>query len=62
MTDDKSNTGNPDRQRINANQGHELRDGAKKLGVTEDLLLTAVTQVGNQAKDVERYLRDKAKR
>jgi hypothetical protein len=62
MADDKSNTGNPDRQRINTNQPHELRDWAKKYGVTEDMLKTAVTQVGSQASDVERYLKDKAKR
>jgi hypothetical protein len=62
MADDKSNTGNPDRQRINTNQEHELRDWAKKFGVSEDMLRTAVTQVGNQAKDVERYLQDKTKR
>jgi len=54
MADDKSNTGNPDRQRINTNQEHELRDWAKKFGVSEDMLRTTVTQVGNQATDVER--------
>jgi hypothetical protein len=62
VADDKSKTGNPDRQRINTSQEHELRDWAKKFGVSEDMLRTAVTQVGNQAKDVERYLKDKAKR
>ena len=62
MADDKSKTGKPDRQRINTNQPHELRDWAKKYGVTEDTLRTAAAQVGNQASDVERYLKDKAKR
>ena len=63
MADDKSKTGNPDRQRINTNQPHELlRDWAKKYDVTEDMLKTAVTQVGSQASDVERYLKDKANR
>jgi hypothetical protein len=62
MADDKSKTGNPDRQRINTSQPHELRDWAKKYGVSEDMIRTAVTQVGNQAEDVECYLRDKAKR
>lgn len=62
MADDKSKTGNPDRQRISTNQEHELSDWAKKLEVSEDTLRTAVIQVGNQASDVERYLRDKAKR
>lgn len=62
MADDKSNTATPDRQRINTSQPHELRDWAKKYGVSEDMLKTAVTQVGNQATDVERYLKDQAKR
>ena len=62
MADDKTNTGNPDRQRINTSQPHELRDWAKKFGVSEDLLKAAVVQVGNQATDVERYLKDKARR
>jgi hypothetical protein len=62
MADDKSNTGNPDRQRINTNQEHELRDWSKKFGVTPEELKAAVAKVGNQANDVERYLKDKAKR
>jgi hypothetical protein len=62
MADDTSKTGNPDRQRINISQPHELRDWAEKFGVSEDMVRTAVVQVGNQAADVERYLRDNAKR
>ena len=62
MADDKSKTGNPDRQRINTSEPYEVRDWAKKFGVTEDMLRTAVVQVGNQAADVERYLKDKNKR
>jgi len=62
VADDKTQTGNPDRQRINTSEAYELRDWAAKFGVSEDLLRTAIVQVGNQAKDVERYLRDNAKR
>lgn len=62
VADDKSNTGNPDRQRINTSEAYEVRDWAKKFGVTEDALRTAVVQVGNMANDVERYLKDGAKR
>ena len=47
MADDKSITGNPDRQRINTSQDHEVRDWAKKFGVSEEMLRTAVVQVGN---------------
>jgi len=62
MADDKSKTGNPDRQRIDTSEDYELRDWAKKFGVSEDMIHTAVAQVGNQAADVERYLKDTAKR
>ena len=62
MADNTKNVGNPDRQRISLSQEHEVRDWAKKFGVSEDMLRTAVTQVGNQASDVERYLKDKARR
>ena len=62
LADDKRNTGNPDRQRINTSEAYEVRDWAKKFAVTEDALRTAVVQVGNMAHDVERYLNDKAKR
>lgn len=62
MADDKSNTGKADRQRINTNEAYEVRDWAKKFGVTEDALRTAVVQVGNMADDVERYLNDNSKR
>jgi hypothetical protein len=62
VADDKSKTGNPDRQRINTSEAYEIRDWAKKFGVEEDMIRTAVVQVGNMASDVERYLKDKAKR
>jgi hypothetical protein len=62
LADDKSKTGNPDRLRINTNEDYELRDWAKKFGVSEDMVRTAVVQVGNVAADVERYLNDNAKR
>jgi Protein of unknown function (DUF3606) len=35
-------TGNPDRQRINRNQDYEVRDWAKKFGVSEDQRKAAV--------------------
>ncbi len=57
MADDPKNTGNPDRQRINTNQEHELRDWSKKFGVTPEQLKAAVAKVGNQASDVERHLK-----
>ena len=62
MADHKSKSGNPDRQRINTSEAYELRDWAEKFGVDEDMIRTAVLQVGSMASDVERYLKDKAKR
>ena len=57
MADDKQSTGNPDRQRINTNQDYELRDWAKKFGVSQDELKAAVKAVGNQADAVEKHLK-----
>lgn len=57
MTDDKSNTGNPDRQRISLSEDYEVRDWSEKFGVSEERLRVAVEKVGNQADDVERELR-----
>jgi hypothetical protein len=60
MADDPGNRGNPDRQRINTQQQHEVRDWAQKFGVSEDELKKAVAQVGNQADAVERHLRSRS--
>jgi hypothetical protein len=54
MSDDKSQTGNPDRQRISLSEDYEVRDWAKKFGVSRDRLRQAVEKVGNQADDVRR--------
>lgn len=56
MADDRSNRGSPDRDRINVNQDYEVRDWAKKLGVTEDELRRAVQQVGDRADAVRQHL------
>jgi hypothetical protein len=57
MPDDKSKSGGQDRKRINLNEDYEVRDWAKKFGVTPEQLRQAVTTVGNQAEDVERHLK-----
>ena len=62
VADDKSNTGNPDRQRINTNQEHELRDWAQKFGVSQEELKAAVAEVGNQADAVREHLKGRSKR
>lgn len=56
MSDDKSETGNPDRQRISLSEDYEVRDWADKFGVSEGRLRKAVENVGNQADDVRREL------
>lgn len=57
MSDDKSQTGNPDRQRISLSEDYEVRDWSQKFGVSEERLRAAVAKVGNMADDVERELR-----
>ena len=54
--DDKTKSGGRDRQLINLSEDYEVRDWAKKLGVTEQALRDAVGRVGNEAGDVEREL------
>ncbi|MBQ4853596.1 DUF3606 domain-containing protein [Rhodanobacter sp. B2A1Ga4] len=57
MSDDKSKTGGPDRKRVNVNEDYELRDWAKKWGVSEQRVRDAVAKVGVMADDVERELK-----
>lgn len=54
--DDKSKPGNPDRQRISTSEEYEVRDWAKKFGVSPEELKAAVARVGNEAENVKRYL------
>ncbi|RYG86498.1 MAG: DUF3606 domain-containing protein [Alphaproteobacteria bacterium] len=57
MADDKSNSGDQDRKRINVNEDYELRDWAARFGVTKDELKKAVDKVGERADEVERHLK-----
>lgn len=56
MADDLANRGRPDRDRINVNEDYELRDWAKKFGVSPDELKRAVQQVGDRADAVRQHL------
>jgi hypothetical protein len=56
LSDDKSKTGRPDRDRININEDYEVRDWAKKFGVSEDILRSAVKKAGPAASDVAKQL------
>ena len=56
MSDDKTNRNGQDRDRISLSEDYEVRDWARKFGVSEDALRAAVQKVGNQASAVEREL------
>jgi hypothetical protein len=56
MSDDKSNRGNPDRQRIDIEDRNEVRNWCQSLAVTEDQLRDAVKAVGAQAAKVREFL------
>ena len=56
MPDDLTKTGKSDRNKINVNQPHELRDWSKTFGVTEEQLKKAVKEVGVNAADVKKKL------
>jgi hypothetical protein len=60
MSDDKSKTGGQDRKRINVNENYEVRDWAKKFGVTPERLKAAVASAGTFADDVERKLKERS--
>jgi hypothetical protein len=56
MADDRTKTGKPDRDRINVNEDYELRDWARKFGVTPQQIKDAVKAVGPMVADVRRHL------
>ncbi len=56
MTDDKSKTGSPDRDRINVSEDYELQYWTKTLGVTAEQLREAIKTVGPTADAVRRHL------
>jgi hypothetical protein len=57
MPDDKSKSSGQDRKLISLKEDYEVRDWAKKFGVTPDELKKAVSAVGNEAAKVESYLK-----
>ena len=54
--DDKRNRGSPDRKLISLTEPYEVRDWAKRFGVSEDELRAAATKVGSSAAAVAREL------
>ncbi len=57
MADDRTQRSGQDRSRINVNQDYEVRDWAKKFGVSPDELKRAVQAVGDRADEVEAHLK-----
>lgn len=56
MSDDKRNTGSPDRDRINVNEDYELQYWTMRLGVSAEELRNAVKAVGPSAETVRKHL------
>jgi hypothetical protein len=57
MSDDTSNRGPADRQRVNVNEDYEVRYWTQKWNVSEERLRQAVAAAGVMANDVEAWLR-----
>jgi hypothetical protein len=56
MSDDRTKKGQQDRSRIDVNEDYELRYWTKELGVSPDVLKSAVQKVGPTAKAVREHL------
>lgn len=56
MSDDKTVTGSPDRDRINLSEDYEVQYWKNALGVSEQTLRDAVAAVGSTADAVRRHL------
>jgi hypothetical protein len=56
MSDDKTKSGSPDRDRINLSEDYEVQYWTKALGVTAAQLKEAVKAVGPTAAAVRRHL------
>lgn len=57
MSDDKRNTGAPDRNLVNMSEDYEVEYWTRELGVSKAELQAAVRAVGNSATKVREYLR-----
>lgn len=60
MSDDKSNRGAPDRDRIDMNDPDEVRNWMQSLGVSREELQRAVQAAGDRAERVREYLRGRS--
>ncbi|PZU29880.1 MAG: DUF3606 domain-containing protein [Stenotrophomonas sp.] len=60
MSDDKSKTGSPDRDRINLSEDYEVQYWTKELGVSEQELRDVVNAVGDTSRAVRERLGNNA--
>jgi uncharacterized protein DUF3606 len=56
MSDDRTNRGAPDRDRIDINDPDEVRNWTKSLGVSKEELQRAVAAAGDRADKVREFL------
>jgi len=56
MSDNKSDTGKRDRERIDVSEPYELEYWKKRLGITTEQLKQVIQKVGPMTKDVEAFL------
>ena len=56
MSDNLAKRGQPDRSKINMNEGHEVKYWTRALGVSKEALQKAVDKVGNSAASVRKEL------
>jgi len=61
MSDDRSNRGSPDRDRIDMNDPDEVRNWTQSLGVSREELQRAVQAAGDRADKAREYLRGGAR-
>lgn len=56
MSDNKSKTGSPDRDRINLSEDYEVQYWTKELGISEKKLRDVIQAVGNTSRAVREHL------
>lgn len=56
MSDNKSKTGSPDRDRINLSEDYEVQYWTKEFGISEKELRDVIQAVGNTSKAVREHL------
>ena len=60
MSDDRTNRGSPDRDRIDMSDPDEVRNWTESLGVSREELQRAVQAAGDRADKVREYLRGRS--